>query len=293
MLRSHYLFEATFCLPGINGAHEKGGVEGAVGRFRRSHLVPVPKVKDIIELNALLHRACQRDKNRTIAGQREPVASRWQAELSHLLKLPDHPFESFEVCSPFINNKSLATIKGNHYSVPVGFVGQCVEAQVHAQEIKIYKQGNIIAEHRRCYEQGKIIAILDHYLALLRYKPGALNGSQALAHARKQGQWPPLYDDYWQLLSMHMEANEANQLFVDFLWWARDFSLEEIEIVVEEALACGCYRLDVLQLFMRRLRADNPTIAKLQAKDLGRLIFFERPIKGVQEYDALLRGALV
>ena len=43
-LRSHYGFESFFCLPGVKGAHEKGGVEGEVGRFRRRHMVPVPNV---------------------------------------------------------------------------------------------------------------------------------------------------------------------------------------------------------------------------------------------------------
>ena len=43
-LRSHYGFDSFFCRPGITGAHEKGGVEGEIGRFRRRHLVPVPKV---------------------------------------------------------------------------------------------------------------------------------------------------------------------------------------------------------------------------------------------------------
>ena len=42
-LRSHYGFESFFCQPGLKGAHEKGGVEGEIGRFRRRHLVPVPK----------------------------------------------------------------------------------------------------------------------------------------------------------------------------------------------------------------------------------------------------------
>lgn len=41
-LRSHYRFDSFFCQPGIKGSHEKGGVEGEVGRFRRRHLVPVP-----------------------------------------------------------------------------------------------------------------------------------------------------------------------------------------------------------------------------------------------------------
>jgi transposase len=34
-LRSHYRFDSFFCAPGNGGAHEKGGVEGEIGRFRR------------------------------------------------------------------------------------------------------------------------------------------------------------------------------------------------------------------------------------------------------------------
>ena len=51
-LRSHYLYESGFTRIGKEGAHEKGGVEGEVGRFRRSHLVPVPEVATLAELNA-------------------------------------------------------------------------------------------------------------------------------------------------------------------------------------------------------------------------------------------------
>jgi transposase len=49
-LRSHYGFDSSFCRPGIDGAHEKGGVEGEIGRFRRRHLVPLPKVASLAEL---------------------------------------------------------------------------------------------------------------------------------------------------------------------------------------------------------------------------------------------------
>ena len=35
-LRSHYGFDSFFCIPGKDGAHEKGGVEGEIGRFRRT-----------------------------------------------------------------------------------------------------------------------------------------------------------------------------------------------------------------------------------------------------------------
>jgi hypothetical protein len=38
LFRSHYGFDAFYCQPGVEGAHERGGVEGEVGRFRRNRL---------------------------------------------------------------------------------------------------------------------------------------------------------------------------------------------------------------------------------------------------------------
>jgi hypothetical protein len=38
-------------VPGKAGAHEKGGVEGEIGRFRRRHLVPVPSAAPLAALN--------------------------------------------------------------------------------------------------------------------------------------------------------------------------------------------------------------------------------------------------
>jgi len=43
LFRSHYGFDAFYCEPGIEGAHEKGEGERAVGRFRRKRLSPMPK----------------------------------------------------------------------------------------------------------------------------------------------------------------------------------------------------------------------------------------------------------
>lgn len=49
--RSHWGIDAFYCRPGIEGAHEKGGVEGQIGYFHRNHFVPVPKVATLAELN--------------------------------------------------------------------------------------------------------------------------------------------------------------------------------------------------------------------------------------------------
>ena len=65
--RSHWKFQAEFCAPGEG--HEKGGVEGEAGCFRRNHLVPVPKVRDLADLNAQLLAGCRADERRKIGGR--------------------------------------------------------------------------------------------------------------------------------------------------------------------------------------------------------------------------------
>jgi hypothetical protein len=75
-LRSHYRFDSAFTLAGLEGAHEKGGVEGEVGRYRRRHLVLVPEVDTLACLNARLREACERDLDRRVAWARTSQAVR-------------------------------------------------------------------------------------------------------------------------------------------------------------------------------------------------------------------------
>lgn len=50
--RSHWQYRAEFCTPGEG--HEKGGIEGEAGYFRRNHWVPVPTAADLASLHRKL-----------------------------------------------------------------------------------------------------------------------------------------------------------------------------------------------------------------------------------------------
>ncbi len=96
-LRSHYLFESQFTTAGQAGAHEKGGVEGEVGRFRRNHLVPVPEVADLAELNAHAAAGCETDLRRRIVGRGDDGRRGAGAIERPLLRpLPAEPFDATE-----------------------------------------------------------------------------------------------------------------------------------------------------------------------------------------------------
>jgi transposase len=216
-LRSHYLFESSFTRKGKEGAHEKGGVEGEVGRFRRAHLVPVPEVGSLAELNDMLLAFCVADLKRTIRGRQMTVGEALGHELDLLRPLPSERFDTFEHARPRVDSKSLVTVRQNQYSVPVALAGVAVAARIGAREIIICHDGRDVARHPRLDGRFGISAQLDHYLELLRNKPGALAASLALRQEREHGRWPECFDALWQAIEAKVGQTEAARQMVDVL----------------------------------------------------------------------------
>jgi transposase len=96
--RSHWRFSSEFCSP--YEPHEKGGIEGEVGYFRRNHWVPIPKARDLAELNAQLLTACREDERRSIVGRSESVGALMIEERAHLLPLAEQGFELADILFP-------------------------------------------------------------------------------------------------------------------------------------------------------------------------------------------------
>jgi transposase len=283
-LRSHYLYESWFTLVGIQGAHEKGGVEGEVGRFRRNHLVPIPEVADLAQLNDRLAASSIRDLQRTIAGRSETVGARLSGEIDMLRALPASAFPTWEQSTHRVNQKSMITVRRNHYSVPVRLVGTKVSARVGAREIEVLADGQSVARHPRLRGSQLRCARLDHYLELLKDKPGALEHSLALRQEREQGRWPGCFDELWQLLRGRVGASEAARQIADVLLLCRDHDLATVELAVRGALAAGAIDGRAVALLIDR--KTRPPNAALELPD--RLARHERPAPALGEYDQLL-----
>jgi transposase len=289
-LRSHYLFESEFTTPGIQGAHEKGGVEGEVGRYRRNHLVPVPAVADLAELNALLLAGCEADLRRRIVGRDVAVGEAWAVERPLLRALPAEPFDATETAAPRIDAKALVTVRQNRYSVPVALAGLRVSARIGAREITISHAGHEVARHERLHGKFGTSAQLDHYLELLARKPGGLEHSLALAQERERGAWPAVFDELWTALTDRYGRSEAARQMVDVLMLCRDHGPERVALAVRGALAAGAHDGRAVAVLARRAETLAPAPAPL-ADLQPRLAAHARPAPDLTDYDQLLGGS--
>ena len=285
-LRSHYLYESLFTRPGREGAHEKGGVEGEVGRFRRRYLVPVPKVASLKQLNDLLEDGCFAELERRIRGRDETVAEALRLERRTLRELPFEEYETAESASPRVDAKALVTIRQNRYSVPVALAGLRVAARISAREIVVSHAGRPVARHPRLHGRYQTAAQLDHYLELLRLKPRAFKGSLPLAQERERGRWPACFDELWQQIEQRYGASEAAAQMVDVLLLCRELGADRVELAVRGALAAGAHDGRAVALLARRRErpAQQPQLFELPE----RLRHVERPTPTLGDYDRLL-----
>lgn len=271
-LRSHYLFAADFCRPGLAGAHDKGGVEGTVGRFRRNHLVPVPVMADWAALNDYLRRACEADGARRITGRDQSVAMDWPQEQGALRPLPATPLATAEVLTCRVDSSSRIRVRTNHYSVPVALVEQTVEVQLHAQQLEVFSRGRRVATHERLPGRFGECLLLDHYLELLQVKPGALVNARALHQARENGQWPAQYDRLFAELKQRYGDTDGTRQMLQVLLRHRDHDAVAVHQAVVQALALGCSDAGAIAVLVRQQGADPAPPAVVT--DLGALAHY-------------------
>jgi transposase len=173
LFRSHCGFDAFYCQPGIVGAHEKGGVEGEVGRFRRNRLTPMPVVDSLDELNARIISWEAADDTRRITGRLRTVGEDFATEQPLLAPLPQERFDPGLVLHPRVDRSGLITVRMARYSVPAHLISRRVRVSLRASELVVFDGRTAVARHERVTIRGGASVVLDHYLEVFTTKPGA------------------------------------------------------------------------------------------------------------------------
>jgi len=280
--RSHWRFSSEFCSP--YEAHEKGGIEGEAGYFRRNHWVPIPQARDLAELNAQLLAACRADQRRLIAGRSEPVGALMIEERAHLLPLAEQGFELADILFPRVDGLGCVRGRTNLYSAPAP-PGKTVEVRLYPSRVEVWEEGRCIAVHERCYERHQQVLDLEHYLDVLERKPGALIGSKPLASWRERGLWPQSYDRLLdELIRRHGKQSGTRQM-IQVLSLIKLHGHQHVRSAVEEAVSLGCADAAAIR---HLIEAADLTHAGQAIIELDTLARFERPLPVLTHYDGLL-----
>ena len=284
LLRSHYGFDSFYCRPGVDGAHEKGGVEGDIGWFRRNHLVPVPRAASLAELNEMLATWDHDDLARVIEGKRATIGVEFAAEAPLLGALPTEHFDAARHVVARVDTKSRVCVRQCRYSVPASLIGRRLQVAIGATEITVTADGLVVASHERLVERGDESLQLDHYLEVLVKKPGALSSSVPLAQARASGVFTPVHDAYWDEARRQLGDRKGTGALVEALLLARSLPADAVITGMTAALALCTVAPEVVAIEARRAASDQlaPVVP------IGTPHCDERPPPTLAAYDGLL-----
>ena len=283
-LRSHYGFDSFFCRPGKDGSHEKGGVEGEIGRFRRRHLVPIPRVTSLTELNELIAAGDAVDDARVITGRTVTVSAAFAAERPTLASLPAEVFDTARLLRPRVDTKARICVRQRFYSVPARYVGRRLPTRLGATTVEVLDGAKVVARHERAVAKYAEVLVLDHYLEVLQVKPGALPGATALAQATAAGVFTTTHQRYWDATRRARGDAAGTKVLIEVLLAHRSVSADALLTAMSTAVDKDMLDPQVVLIQARR----HAAAAVAPVIPIGALARYDRPTPSLAGYDELL-----
>jgi len=285
-LRSHYGFESFFCQPGLKGAHEKGGVEGEIGRFRRRHLVPVPKVATLAELNEHTAAADLLDDSRVITGRPVTIGAAFAAEREALMSLPAEAFDPARLLQARVDKRARISVRQCYYSVPARYVSRRLSVRLSARTVQVFDGPKQVAVHERAFGRYVEVLALDHYLEVLKIKPGGLPGATALVQAKASGAFTATHQRYWDAVRKARGDAAGTRALIEVLLAHRTLPAAVLITAMDRAVTSGALDPQVVLIDARRAQAAYvaPVIP------IAAMTRYDRPAPTLTDYDQLLQA---
>ena len=263
-------------------------MEGEVGRFRRNHLVPVPSVGSIGQLNRVLADACEQDLGRRIAGRAATVGERWPSSGRCCGRCP-RPFDATETTTVRVDARRWSRSARTDTRCRSRWPGCGSPSAIGATR----DQDHVTATGRSPAMSGCTASAAPGRCSITisscsRASPAALARSLPLAQERDRGTWPECFDELWVALRARWGQSEADRQMVDVLMLCREHGPARVELAVRGALAAGAIDGRAVAVLARRTSPTAPA-ARLDGLD-ARLAAHDRPEPDLAGYDQLIGG---
>jgi hypothetical protein len=124
----------------------------------------------------------------------------------------------------------MITVRMVKYSVPARFIGRKVRVSLRASEVVMFDGRSVAARHPRIVAKCGQSVQLDHYLEVLKTKPGALPGSTALARAREPRAFTSAHEAFWAASRRVNGDADGTRELIDVLLLHRSMAQETLRL---------------------------------------------------------------
>lgn len=129
---------------------------------------------------------------------------------------------------------------------------------VYPFHLDIVEGTKLLARHPRSYERGQDFFEPQHYLPLLKQRPGAFEYALPLKKWKKQ--WLPCYHEMLAKLREKWPEGRGVKEFIGILELHQRYPAKVVEMAVKQALLYGCVHMDgVLQCIYQTVGREEET----------------------------------
>jgi hypothetical protein len=244
----------------------------------------VPDVASLAVLNQLIAASDIVDDGRVITGRPVTVAASFAAEQPAMLPLPAEPFDPARLLLSRVDQRARVCVRQNYYSVPARYAGRRLPVRLSARAVEVMDGPQVVARHERAAGKYAEVLVLDHYLEVLKIKPGALPGATALAQARAAGAFTPAHQEYWNAVRRTLGDAAGTRALIEILLAHRTLPADALIRAMTSAVRSGVTDPQLVVIEARRAAAGPlaPVIP------IGALARYDRPAPTLTAYDELL-----
>jgi hypothetical protein len=246
------------------------------------YLSPPPHVDGLDDLRRKLLEDCRQDlANPGPANYADKtIGQLLQEEQQHMLALPSERFEACIRRSTIIDHYSLVRVDTFRYSAPVRWAHHPCVVKIFADQIQIYCEHQLVAQHRRHFHGKKFVLEPTHYLALLERKPGSLDNAMPFKG------WPLGLE--FEVLRKELEyryPEDGTLRYIKVLLLFADHPQQEVKQAVQMCVCRRVFSDDAVLTILRN--AHLPTHRQLDLSGKPELRLESNGIRQAALYDQL------
>ena len=196
----------------------------------------------------------------------ERPIDRFHKERSLLRPLPTLAFDTDEIVPVVVNPHARIAFDGNRYSAPPQFVRRPLSVRANRDEIRLLHEGQVVAQHARCYQRGQVLVLPEHRLAALtlRQRP------QQQTLERQFDAWGPEARAFHEQLNRRplKTSVQLRRLLKLAQLYGRTEVIAAMVRALELATCDAAYVEHLLLAERRRRQLPTPTLPTPQRREL-------------------------